>query len=168
MNGNHQMDDAAAQAARDEVRYRACAAGTVEEVQAGVLMKERRPSLLDALQRLGGRLVFALPHVAMESFYVVVEARRYGRPESKRAVQFREELGRCLWSGERLVPFAGRLVVEGQKGAYRFHFNWEGNGKRAAWTADFREPECPIIPTHRSSMRMILKIPLHVLWQRSA
>lgn len=159
MKADNKMDDAAAQVARNEVLDQTSAAGMVEDVRASVWLKERRPSLLDALQRLGGRLVFALPSVALESFYVVVDASRYGKPESKRAMLFREELGRCLWPGERLVPFAGRLVVEGPKDTYRFHFNWEGNGKHAAWTADFREPECPIIPTRRSSMRMILRTP---------
>ena len=130
-----------------------------EERRANVWMKGRRPLLLDDLQRLGRRQFFALSHTSTESFYVVVDASRYGKPESKRAMQFREELGRFLWPGERLVPFAGRLVVEGPEGAYRFHFNWEGNGKHASWTADFREPECPIIPTRRSSMRMLLRTP---------
>jgi hypothetical protein len=70
-----------------------------------------------------------------------------------------KDLGRFLWPGERIVPFAGRLAVEGQKGAYRFHFDWEGNGNHASWTADFREPECPIIPTRRSSLRMLRRTP---------
>lgn len=156
MKADKKTDDAVTQAAVDEVLDQASA---VEEVRPGVWMEARRPSLLDALQRLRGRLFFALPRLAAESFYVVVDTSRSGKPESKRAVKFREELGGCLWPGERIVPFAGRLVVEGPGSAYRFHFNWEGNGKHAAWTADFREPECPIIPTRRSSMRMILRTP---------
>lgn len=122
-------------------------------------MGSRRLQLLDNLQRYGHRRIFALPHTGTESFYVVTEGTRDKKPVPGRAVRFREQLQRCLSPGERLVPFAGRLVVEGPDGSYRFHFNWEGNGKHASWTADFREADCPIIPTRRSPIRMLRKTP---------
>lgn len=130
-----------------------------EERRPIVWMRGRWPLILDEFQRCGRRQIFALPHGQTESFYVVVEKPCSGKPTSERALRFREDLGRCLWPGERLVAFAGRLALEGPDGAYRIHFNWEDNGKHASWTADFREPECPVIPTHRSPIRMLLRTP---------
>lgn len=126
----------------------------------GVLLRLRRPRLMDDLQRQGKWQFFSLLRTEKEVFYVVVEGyHSYGKPKAERATSFREHLTRVLWPGERIIPFQGRLVVEGPGGAYRFHFNWEGNGKHARFTADFREPECPIVELGRSSIRMLRRTP---------
>lgn len=130
-----------------------------EERRPGIWMKCRRQHMLGELTQCGGRQFFALPHAPADSFYVAVACGRYGKPSSASAIRFKEDIARCLWPGERLVPFEGRLAVEGPGGAYRIHFNWEGNGKHASWTADFREAACPIVPTHRSSMRLLRRTP---------
>lgn len=130
-----------------------------KELRPGMWLKCRRHQILDEVQRYGKRKIYALPHTLSESFYVVLECRRYGKPVAVRALCLKENLLHCLWPGERLVPHLGRLVVEGPGGAYRLHFDWEGNGKHAAWTTDFRDPACPIVPTKRSPHRMVRRTP---------
>lgn len=131
-----------------------------EERRANVWMRVRRPQLLDDLERRRGRQFCAFHRAESEMCYGVVEVERhFGKASPEEARRFRGDLRRCLWPGERMVPFPGRLVVEGPGGVYRFHFNWEGCGNHAQFTADFREEGCPIVELGRSSMGMLRRTP---------
>lgn len=131
-----------------------------EARRGGIWLRSRRSWLMDDLQRRGHRRFFALLRAEAEAFYIVEDGgKRCGKPKAEKAASFREHLARALWPGERLVPFPGRLIVEGLGGSYRFHFNWEGNGKHARFTADFRESECPIAELGRSSIHMLRRTP---------
>lgn len=90
-----------------------------------------------------------------ESFYVVVQRGRYGKLSESSANRFRELLSSELDAGEYLELHLGRIVICGQNGAYRIHFNFEGCGKHAGFTADFRDPSCPIVKLGRISIRML-------------
>ncbi len=91
-----------------------------------------------------------------EAFYAVVWGRRYsGRPSEQSAVAFMNALRDNLEPDERLELNCGRIVIVGPDNAYRIHFNFEGCGKHAGFTADFRDPSCPIVTLGRISMRML-------------
>jgi len=113
------------------------------------------------------RLISALPRmmtfrlfkpVAAECFYVVVLGQRYGgKPSASPAIRFMDVLRESLLPTEHLEFHNGRIVLVGISGTYRLHFNFEGYGKHAGWTADFRDPACPIVPLRRISIRMLRK-----------
>ena len=123
-------------------------------------MRLRRIDILDWIRqttRLGPSCLYALGEYGAESFYVLVGGGRYGKPESKMALRFRDALKDALYPDEQLELFRGRVVIAGPNEAYRIHFNWEGCGKHSGWTADFTDSECPIVPLGRISIRMLKK-----------
>lgn len=118
-------------------------------------MKCRRAQLTEWLLRQGGRQCFALPRTTVEARYVVVDhPHGYGRPVSAQAGRFRAVVRKGLFPGETLEPHRGWVTVKGPDGCYKIQLSWEGNGKHARFTADFREVGCPIIELGRSSVRM--------------
>lgn len=129
-----------------------------DSIRERTWMRLRRMDILDWIKQTtkpGPSCLFSLGEHKAESFYVLVGGGRYGKPQSKMALRFREVLKEALYPDENLELFRGRVVIAGPNEAYRIHFNFEGCGKHAGFTADFRDPSCPIVPLGRISIRML-------------
>ena len=131
-----------------------------DSIRERTWMRLRRIDILDWIQQTAKpspSCLFSLGEHDAESFYVLVGDARYGKPQSKMALYFREALKEALYPDEHLELFRGRIAIAGPNEAYRIHFNWEGCGKHSGWTADFTDPESPIVPLGRISIRMLKK-----------
>ncbi len=131
-----------------------------DSIRERTWMRLRRIDILDWIKQTtkpGPSRLFSLGEHNAESFYALVGGGCYGKPQSKMALRFREALKEALFPDEHLELFRGRVVIAGPNEAYRIHFNWEGCGKQSGWTADFTDPEAPIVPLGRISIRMLKK-----------
>jgi hypothetical protein len=115
---------------------------------------KRRGQLAEWLRSEGQYHVFRLPRGVEEARYVVVDSWNYGRPTAERAARFLELLKSRLLPGESMELHRGWVTVTGPDGEGHVQVGWEGNGKHSRFTADFREPECPILELGRSSIRL--------------
>lgn len=122
-------------------------------------LKGRRQQLTAWLFSQGGIGIVALPGGETEARYAVVNAERYGKPTSDQATGFLSVLKKGLFPDETLELHRGWVTVAGPGGVYRIQFDWEGNGKHARFTADFREEGCPIVEFGRSSAVMAKRTP---------
>ncbi|MBR1836235.1 MAG: hypothetical protein IJ783_03005 [Kiritimatiellae bacterium] len=127
-----------------------------ESIQGLTWLRLRRNQVTEWIgQMYSGMFLYSLCRHGPEDFYVVCAGKRFEKPESVEAATFREALGQAMYPDERLETHRGRVVIAGPGESYRLHFNWEGSGKHAEWTADFREPSCPIVPLSRIPTRLL-------------
>lgn len=117
-------------------------------------LAKRRGQLAEWLRNEGKYHVFRLPRGVEEARYVIVDSWQCGKPTAARAVRFRELLKSQLLPGESLELHRGWVTVSGPGGEGHMQISWEGNGKHACFTADFRELGCPIVELGRSSIRL--------------
>lgn len=129
-----------------------------EDIRGPTWLRLRRQQVTEWFSQTNSKvgLICLGTHLA-EDYYVAVHGRRSGTVASSSAVRFRETVKETLFPDEKLEFHRGRIVLVGPGGAYKIHFDWEGCGKTAEWTADFREPDCPIVPLGRMSARLLRK-----------
>ena len=127
-----------------------------EDIRGSTWLRLRRQQVTEWFSQTNSKvgLICLGTHLA-EDYYVAVHGPRYGTVTSSSAVRFRETVKETLFPDEKLEFHQGRIVLVGPGGAYKIHFDWEGCGKNAGWTADFRDADCPIIPLGRISARML-------------
>lgn len=129
-----------------------------EDIRGLTWLRLRRQQVADWFSQMVGKTsLFCMGHHWNEDYYIVVHGRKSGKTNSEAAIRFRNAVREISFPDERLEPFPGRIDLVGPDHAYTIHFNWEGCGKTAEWTADFREPDCPIVPLGRISARLLRK-----------
>ncbi len=129
-----------------------------ETARGQTWLRLRRIQIVDWFSQMAeGVWLMCLGHHGSEDYYIAVHGRRDGKTSSVSAIRFRSSLENVLYPDEHLEFHRKRVVIVGPGEAYKIHFNWESCGKHAGWTADFRHPDCPIIPLGRISARMLRK-----------
>ena len=131
-----------------------------EQLRGQTWLRLRKVEVLEWLFRSGAGChhIFHLFTHDTESFFVGSNQTRNGRPESPAAIHFREKVKEALLPDETLELHWGRVSILGPEESYRIHLNWEGCGRNAEFTADFRDPACLIVRHKR--------IPARVMWRR--
>lgn len=132
--------------------------GTPEapEERAEAWMQLRKKMLLEQFQAAGSLDYFPLWKSETEWCFIVF-CSSWGQGGSARELCNQARSAR--YPDEQLECHVGWFSIVGPGEAYRFLFNWEVRGNHAMWIPDFREPDCPMVLSHRAAYRMALRAP---------
>ena len=130
-----------------------------EDIRGLTWLRLRRQQVIDWFSQMVKQVgISCLGHHEAEDYYVVVHGRKSGTAASSSAIRFHDSVKEVLFPDEMLEFHSGRIVLVGPGGIYKIHFNWESCGKNAEWTADFREPDCPLVLLRRISIRQLRRL----------